>query len=256
MSATRLTRTETKVTSRIEPCTTGKSRMLIDSTISQPMPGNENTVSTSTDPASTLPNALGTRGPDVVLLEHFDHAGAAHPRHDAQGGGPEGHRGQDEVDEASAASGREQTQEHGEDDDEHDAEVEGRRRDSQHGHDHGRVVERRVPTRGRDDSGEEAEGRREERAQHREQRRVPQPRPDLVQDRALRLQRPPELASQDVEEVSLELDVQRLVEAELMPDGCELLGPGVGAGHEAGGIAGDDAHGDEYGDEDPEQHRE
>ena len=34
--------------------------MAIDSTISQPMPGKENTVSTSTDPARTNPNCRAT----------------------------------------------------------------------------------------------------------------------------------------------------------------------------------------------------
>src|ERR1700730_15624644 len=32
-----------------------------------------------------LPHALGARGPDIVLVEHVDHAGTGHPRHDAQG---------------------------------------------------------------------------------------------------------------------------------------------------------------------------
>ena len=160
------------------------------------------------------------------------------------------------MDETPTAAGREQTEKDGEDDDEHDAQVKGRRRDSHHGHDHGHVVERRVPARRRDDPREETEGSREEGAQHGEDRRVPEPRPDLVQDRPLRLQRPSELAAQDVEEVSLELDVQRLVEAELMANRLELLRPRVGARHEAGGIPGDDAHGDEHDHEDPEQYRD
>src|SRR6185369_17649598 len=71
-----------------------------------------------------------------------------------------------------------------------------------------------------------------------------------------RFQRPPELAAQDVEEISLELDVQGQVETELMTNRLELRGPRVGAGHETGGIPGDDAHGDEDDGEDPEQHRE
>src|SRR5215510_455244 len=201
-------------------------------------------------------DALGARGPDVVLVEHVDHARPRHPRHDAQGRGAEGDRGQDEMGHAPAAARGEQAQHDGEDDDEHDAEIERRCRDTHHRHYHGGVIEGRVPPGRRYDAGQESHDHREERAQHGEQRRVPQTRHDLVQYRALRFQRSSEFTPEDVTEVAHELEVERLVEPELLTDGRKLFRPRVGSGHESRGIAGDDAHGDEYGREDPEQHGE
>ena len=205
-------------------CTIGKSRAAIDCTASWPRPGQANTVSTITAPASRLAissaemvmigvaalrrmwrlmtrrkqQALGLRGRDVVAAELLEHGGARDAREGRHGERAERDRRQDHGAYAVDAGGRHHAKGHGEQQDQQDAAPEGRHALPDQHERHQEALEPRAAPHRHQDADRQPDADRDDQRAAREIERVGQPRRDDVGDRDALHQRLAEIEAREL----------------------------------------------------------
>ena len=187
---------------------------------------------------SGLGDALGARGPDVVLREHGQHARAHESHHDRRQVEPETHRGQDEAPEARAPGHRHQPRPDGEHEDQEDAEPERRDGLADHGDRRRQVIDPAPGAIGGQDAERHGEGHAHQETCHRELdgrgRPLEQDREGLVPDD----ERIAELAAHRAPEEPRVLEEERVVEPQAPPEVRHRLLGGLRRQEHLGGITG------------------
>ena len=205
---------------------------------------------------------LGPRGPDVVLLEHLEHAGAADARDqrrlveaEREGGQHHvAHRAHGVREHRNVTRGRQPAQAHGEEVDEVEAQPEAGDADAEQRDQHEPAVPGGAPVGCRDRAGRHADGDRDQqRGEHQHERGL-RPLPERLAHGAVEEVGLAEIAAEDAGVEADELLVDGPVEAEALSRRLDLRGRGVGAQHHADRVTRDQVDEQEDDGDDDGQH--
>jgi len=184
--------------------------------------------------------ALGSRSPDVILIQLFEHGGADHARQD--GGERASHRdcGKDQVGQAAGAGDWKPAEFDGEEQDQNWSEREVWEREAEEAHNRKQPIVPVIAASGGADSGGNREHDRDEEARQREAQRVRIAERQKFCDRLVVADGAAEVAVEDAFPVSDVLFTERGVEAEGVTSGGDVGGRGAFAEHLLDGVSGDE----------------
>src|SRR5574341_412304 len=167
---------------------------------------------------------LGARRPDVILVQHIEHARPREPRDPRRREEPERDSRQQEVLEAAPPRGGQQVELHGEDQDQHDPEPECGHGLAEQRDDGGDIVDRRVAADRRDDPRRDRERQRDEQCRAGKLERCRHALDHQVEGGLAVAHRLAEVATERTGEETPVLDEERIVESHRLAEAFHVLG--------------------------------
>jgi hypothetical protein len=192
-------------------------------------------------------------GPNVVLAEHVEHAGAGEARDVGDRKSAKRERRQEEVPGGARARRGQEAEPYGEEELQQDAQDERRRDHAGEREPEARAVPPGPPPDCGHDAGRNADRHRDADGGERQLKALPEPFPDLERHRSAGPDGLPEIAAAQAGDEDPVLDGERSIEAELTAEMLDVLLRRAVPGEDQCGVARDEPDGDKDDERDPDQ---